>query len=295
MLSNRRRFGSLAAIIAAALLLGVGMPAVAAADEMAPDEHAKELYARGKSHFNLAEFEEALSAFKAGYKLDPDPAFLFRMAECHERLREVDKARFLYERYLDEAPEGPNADEAKEGLARLEEKGDARDPDVEEYDDDDDGYGDDDDDDGYGDDDDDDDGYYGDGEGSGRVDAGGPDPTALKVWKSLRTVGMVVTIVGGAMAVAGGITLAVAISNDQQVDDLYRGIGVGLIGAGAGIAIVFGVPLWIMGAVSVGGLKGRARSAASPGRITLAPGVTLLPYAAPLPDGGALGGFHLTF
>jgi len=283
----------------AAFSITVAWSGAARADEMDPKDEAHALFDQGREHFSLAEFEKALEAFTAGYKLDPNPAFLFRMGRCHEELHDATKARFLYNRYLDEAPDGPLVDDVEDALERLEGATDRRgDPDDRHGDDDYyDGDDDDDDDDDYGDDDygdDDDDGYYDDGS-SGRGDAGGPDPTALKVWKSLRTVGMVVTFVGiGIGAISTGFFIRGATRTMGSDDDDYL-FGWVTLSTGVSIALVFGMPLWILSAVSVGGVKRRVRSAVAPGHLTLAPGITLMPYAAPLPGGGGMGGFHLTF
>lgn len=80
---------------------------------------AKEHYARGQHFVEKKEYLHALAEFSAGYELTARPAFLFNMAECARLLGDKPKARSLYQRYLDEAPEGALVVDARRRLEEL--------------------------------------------------------------------------------------------------------------------------------------------------------------------------------
>jgi hypothetical protein len=63
--------------------------------ETAPNE-AKARYRAGILHYNLNEFVEALADFKEAYRLKPDPAFLFNIAQCHRQLGQYTEAARFY-------------------------------------------------------------------------------------------------------------------------------------------------------------------------------------------------------
>jgi hypothetical protein len=65
---------------------------------------AKEHFAAGTRAYNLGEFALALSEYKTAYKLNPLPAFLFNIGQCHYALGEYERAIFFYEGFLRESP-----------------------------------------------------------------------------------------------------------------------------------------------------------------------------------------------
>jgi len=71
---------------------------------------------RARAHFDLAkrffevnEYRRAMEEFKVAYVEEPDPAFLYNIAECHRRLGEVPDALVFYRRFLLLAPAGAPA------------------------------------------------------------------------------------------------------------------------------------------------------------------------------------------
>jgi tetratricopeptide (TPR) repeat protein len=73
----------------------------------------------GQSHYNLNEFSEALQDFKEAYRLHPDPAFLFNIAQCERQLGDFDEAIKFYRSYLRNKPEAPNAKEVQKKIDEL--------------------------------------------------------------------------------------------------------------------------------------------------------------------------------
>ncbi|HVU49781.1 MAG TPA: tetratricopeptide repeat protein [Polyangia bacterium] len=80
---------------------------------------AKARYMSGQSHYNLNEFTEALQDFKEAYRLHPDPAFLFNIAQCERQLGDFDEAIKFYRSYLRNKPDATNAREVQHKIDEL--------------------------------------------------------------------------------------------------------------------------------------------------------------------------------
>jgi tetratricopeptide (TPR) repeat protein len=104
-----------AVALAAATLLGAG---VARAGDPAPSD-AKARYLSGQSHYNLNEFAEALQDFKEAYRLRPDPAFLFNIAQCERQLGNLEEAIKFYRSYLRNKPDAGNKREIERKIEEL--------------------------------------------------------------------------------------------------------------------------------------------------------------------------------
>jgi tetratricopeptide (TPR) repeat protein len=102
-------------------ILGVVLQAGAAraADANATAE-AKKRYAQGVRHYDLAEYEAALTEFKEAYRAADDPAFLFNIAQCHRKLGNLPEAITFYRTYLRRASNVPNRAELQRRIAELE-------------------------------------------------------------------------------------------------------------------------------------------------------------------------------
>ena len=66
-----------------------------------------EQFEKGKAAYRLGEFDEAIAFFREGYRLKPDPVFLYNIALAHRGKEEFEKAIFFYQSYLREAPNAP--------------------------------------------------------------------------------------------------------------------------------------------------------------------------------------------
>src|SRR3954452_20947179 len=106
----------------AILLLAIACalpPAAHAADEK-PVAAAKKLFQSGTKHFDLNEFDAALSDFKEGYRLMDDPVFLYNIAQCYRLTNHnIDAARF-YKSYLRRKPDAANRKEVEIKIRALE-------------------------------------------------------------------------------------------------------------------------------------------------------------------------------
>ena len=99
------------------LVLVAALGATATAQDRAK---ARELYRRGTQHYRLAEYDQALAAFKDAYREVEDPSLLFNIAQCHRLMGHNDDAVRFYRTYLHELPKAPNRDEVKQLIASLE-------------------------------------------------------------------------------------------------------------------------------------------------------------------------------
>lgn len=66
---------------------------------IAATSSAREQVQQGLVAYDLGRFPEALEKFSEAYRLDPRPAFLFNIAQCHRHLGQWEKAAFFYRRY----------------------------------------------------------------------------------------------------------------------------------------------------------------------------------------------------
>jgi tetratricopeptide (TPR) repeat protein len=79
------------------------------------------LDAEGAQHFNLAEYDEAIVAYKEAYRLDPEPLFLYDIAQAYRQKPDCTKARTFYKSYLRNAPDATNRDKVDKRIAEMEE------------------------------------------------------------------------------------------------------------------------------------------------------------------------------
>jgi hypothetical protein len=80
---------------------------------------AKACYKRGRTHYQLGEYREALKEFKEAYRLKPDASLLYNIAQCHRQLGELADAIKFYGNYLREAPEAANRNEVERQVREL--------------------------------------------------------------------------------------------------------------------------------------------------------------------------------
>lgn len=73
-------------------------------------QEAKKHYERGTRAFNLQDWKGALAEFQRAYVEQPDPVFLFNIAQAQRQLGQSDAASKSYRLYLANAPDAPNRD-----------------------------------------------------------------------------------------------------------------------------------------------------------------------------------------
>lgn len=106
--------------VATGLALFLASTSVAHADKRASDATIYEH--NGKALFESERWEEAAGQFSAAYTHGNDPAMLFNMAICYRRAGNNQRALELYQRFLLEAPPGPNRAVAQTRIKDLQQE-----------------------------------------------------------------------------------------------------------------------------------------------------------------------------
>jgi tetratricopeptide (TPR) repeat protein len=77
-------------------------------------------YQEGQRRYLAEDYVAAAAQFEAAYKLDPDPAYLFNIAQAYRLAKDCGKALAFYKRFLAEAQKPPNLDAVKKYIRELE-------------------------------------------------------------------------------------------------------------------------------------------------------------------------------
>jgi tetratricopeptide (TPR) repeat protein len=93
------------AVLLTAVLLALPVAAVAQ-PATSPEERAGELVDEGNRHYNVAEYPEAIAAYKEAYKLVPEPLLLWNLAQAYRLAGDCTNALIFYKNYVREAPGG---------------------------------------------------------------------------------------------------------------------------------------------------------------------------------------------
>jgi tetratricopeptide (TPR) repeat protein len=105
----------------AALAAGALATAARAEEPARPDSAAaRARFDRGQTLYNLGKLDAAIVELEAAYQLDPDPAYLFNLAQAHRLAGHRARALFFYRRYLALAPAAPNRAEVSDRITALE-------------------------------------------------------------------------------------------------------------------------------------------------------------------------------
>jgi len=130
-LARRTVFGVVllvSAVGGATLFSTVALTATAHA-QPADLEKAKAHFLQGEAYFKAGTFDKAIEEYEKAYALGPVPVMLFNIALAHEKNGTTDKALEYYKRYLDTAPTGNRATEARarsEALTRARDEANAK-------------------------------------------------------------------------------------------------------------------------------------------------------------------------
>jgi hypothetical protein len=103
----------------AAFYVIAALAALAAAPRAAPSAEEQRLFADGLRAYEAGDARAAERAWKAGYAVAHDPAFLVRIGEAEEKAGAPDAAVESYRRYLREAPDAADRADIEQRLARL--------------------------------------------------------------------------------------------------------------------------------------------------------------------------------
>ena len=102
-----------------AILVVGTMLALAAPSARAPSADEQRLYDDGLRAFQAGDARAAEKAWKAGYAVARDPAFLVHIGEAQEKAGAPGEAADSYRRYLREAPDAADRADIEQRLARL--------------------------------------------------------------------------------------------------------------------------------------------------------------------------------
>jgi hypothetical protein len=109
-------------------LLSSFLLAVAALAVHAPEAHAdgkakaKALYEEGLKHYNVAEWTEAIKAWKESYLISKKPLLLFNIAQAYRLSGDCKQALTFYDSYQREEPNPKNQNELDQALALCKDK-----------------------------------------------------------------------------------------------------------------------------------------------------------------------------
>ena len=87
-----------------AAMMGLAALVVSTPPASADPARARAHFDLGKRYFEVDEYRKAMEEFKAAHIEEPDPAFLYNIAECHRHLGENREALVFYRRFLQLAP-----------------------------------------------------------------------------------------------------------------------------------------------------------------------------------------------
>lgn len=91
--------------------------ATASADVKQDQARAKQLYDEGLIHYNLAEYEAAITSWKESYQLSKAPLLLFNIGQAYRLSGDCPKATSFYDTYKREQPDPRNKDELAKAVA----------------------------------------------------------------------------------------------------------------------------------------------------------------------------------
>src|SRR5687768_16988820 len=108
-----------------ASILGLTILLASAAPALANDKaKAKALYEQGLKAYNLAEYADAIKAWKEAYSLTKKPLLLFNIGQAYRLDGDCKKAMTFYDTYQREEPNPKNQDELDSALALCAKQGD---------------------------------------------------------------------------------------------------------------------------------------------------------------------------
>jgi tetratricopeptide (TPR) repeat protein len=91
--------------IAVFFVVALGVAGVARGATPEETSKARQHFQRGRVHFDLKEYPQALEEWKDAYRYVQDPILLFNIGQCHYKLEHWDEALSFYRNYLRRAPE----------------------------------------------------------------------------------------------------------------------------------------------------------------------------------------------
>jgi hypothetical protein len=102
------------------VVLLIGGPAAAQTDSAAAE--ARRHFEEGSKAFSLGEFQRAVTEYKAGFNLKPDPVFLYNIAQAYRLAGDLANSLFFYRSYLRNDPTASNRKEVERRIHELDQQ-----------------------------------------------------------------------------------------------------------------------------------------------------------------------------
>jgi tetratricopeptide (TPR) repeat protein len=84
------------------------------------DRKAKDLYEQGNTHYDLAEYDQAIELFKQAYSLSHRPTLLYNIAQAYRLKGDCEQALQVYKNYLRVDPSSPFRAKVESRIAEME-------------------------------------------------------------------------------------------------------------------------------------------------------------------------------
>jgi tetratricopeptide (TPR) repeat protein len=84
------------------------------------DRRARELYEKGNTHYDLAEYDLAIAAFKEAYTLSNRPALLYNIAQAYRQKGDCENALKFYQNYLRLDPQSSKRKKVEERIVEMD-------------------------------------------------------------------------------------------------------------------------------------------------------------------------------
>jgi tetratricopeptide (TPR) repeat protein len=113
-------------LCAALVLVGAGgtrahaQEGGAAAVDEDKDRKAKDLYEQGNTHYDLAEYDQAIDLFKQAYALSHRPTLLYNIAQAYRLKNDCEQALQVYKNYLRVDPNSPFRAKVESRITEME-------------------------------------------------------------------------------------------------------------------------------------------------------------------------------
>jgi len=108
-----------AALIAAVAVVALRVEPARAQVSPASRAQAAEHTRQGLAYFGRGDYDRAIVEYQAAFDLSLEPSLIFNVALCYDRTNRPEQALAAFQRYLELAPSGSVADEARNDVARL--------------------------------------------------------------------------------------------------------------------------------------------------------------------------------
>ena len=111
-----------AAWVAATIVVSILWCPSARAQSEGGTDLAETHFKAASAYYNQGKYQKALEEFNEAYRLMPLPEITFNIAQCHERLGDLEKAIETYKKYIEEKPDAKDIQAVKDKIASLEER-----------------------------------------------------------------------------------------------------------------------------------------------------------------------------